>query len=267
MTNGKRGPVELILAFFAAGNILNAFWMLAAPPHWYENLPAGVPDFGPMNEHFIRDIGSLFLLMGVALAYVAVRPRHRLPVVVGVAGVPRAARRGPRLRHRAGAGRSRALGHGPSRHLRTRRAAHLGRVQGERHPRMTRLRWVGAVVVGLYLFATPFLRYWGGGHGGESPHEPRRASRRTARHGRRASHASCASAPGGGEVFVSDAWRTPLRPREGQAGARRCDDRTAALAGYRLVADDLPPRIDRPRSSSVLANGERAATTFDVGEP
>ncbi len=90
MTNDAKAasaaPITLVLAFFAAGNILNGLWMLADPPHWYVNLPAGVPDFGPLNEHFIRDIGALFLLMGVALVIAIVRPQWRVPIVGGVAG-------------------------------------------------------------------------------------------------------------------------------------------------------------------------------------
>ncbi|CAF3697370.1 unnamed protein product [Rotaria sp. Silwood1] len=48
-------------------NILSALWMLIAPVHWYYNLPAGVPESGPLNVHFIRDIGCIFLLLGCGL--------------------------------------------------------------------------------------------------------------------------------------------------------------------------------------------------------
>ena len=48
-------------------NILNAVWMLIAPEHWYYNLPAGVPESGPLNVHFIRDIGCIFLILGCGL--------------------------------------------------------------------------------------------------------------------------------------------------------------------------------------------------------
>ncbi len=82
----KADSMGIILGIFGLGNLLNGAWMLADPPHWYETLPAGVPDFGPLNEHFVRDIGSIFFLMGGALIYAAARPRARLPVVVGVAG-------------------------------------------------------------------------------------------------------------------------------------------------------------------------------------
>lgn len=68
----------IVLGIFAFGNIANAVWMLIDPVHWYYNLPAGVPDFGPLNEHFVRDIGCISLLLGILLAWAAYDPRWRL---------------------------------------------------------------------------------------------------------------------------------------------------------------------------------------------
>lgn len=68
----------IVLGFFALGNLFNALWMLGFPVHWYLNLPAGVPDFGPLNEHFVRDIGCIYFLMGAALALGAFVPRWRV---------------------------------------------------------------------------------------------------------------------------------------------------------------------------------------------
>jgi hypothetical protein len=48
-------------------DIFSAAWMLIAPAHWYYNLPGGVPQTGPLNIHFIRDIGCIFLLLGCGL--------------------------------------------------------------------------------------------------------------------------------------------------------------------------------------------------------
>lgn len=52
----------LLLAF---GNFFNGIWMIINPNHWYKNLPGRIPDFGPMNEHLIRDLGCLFVLFGI----------------------------------------------------------------------------------------------------------------------------------------------------------------------------------------------------------
>lgn len=76
----------IVLGIFAIGNLANGVWMLADPPHWYENLPAGVPDFGPLNEHFVRDIGCIFFLLGVVLALSAVVARWRLAACAIVTG-------------------------------------------------------------------------------------------------------------------------------------------------------------------------------------
>lgn len=50
--------------FIFLGNFLNGLWMLIDPKHWYLNLPGRVPDFGPLNEHFARDLGCAFILIG-----------------------------------------------------------------------------------------------------------------------------------------------------------------------------------------------------------
>jgi hypothetical protein len=51
-----------IFFLFGLINILSASWMLIAPKHWYYTLPA-VPESGPLNIHFVRDIGCIFLLV------------------------------------------------------------------------------------------------------------------------------------------------------------------------------------------------------------
>ena len=61
-------PVLFVLGVL---NLANAFWMLFAPENWYVNLPAGVPDTGPLNTHFVRDIGCAFLVAGVGLIWAA----------------------------------------------------------------------------------------------------------------------------------------------------------------------------------------------------
>lgn len=74
-------PLGWILLAFGVLTIGNALWMLAGPQHWYIELPAGVPDTGPFNPHFVRDIGCAFLATGVALVWAARSRRFRLPLV------------------------------------------------------------------------------------------------------------------------------------------------------------------------------------------
>jgi hypothetical protein len=72
------------LAVIAFGSLANAVWMLLAPLHWHANLPAQVPDFGPPNAHFIRDVGCAYLGTGVALAWAVFTPRLRFPLAAVV---------------------------------------------------------------------------------------------------------------------------------------------------------------------------------------
>ena len=74
-----------VLGLAAAGNLINGLWMLAAPAHWYWNLPANVPGSGPLNEHFVRDVGCVFTLLGVALALAATRPAWRVGALAATA--------------------------------------------------------------------------------------------------------------------------------------------------------------------------------------
>jgi hypothetical protein len=76
----------IVLGLFALGNLANGVWMLVAPVHWYFHLPANVPGSGPLNEHFVRDIGCIFFVIGVALAMAAFRPKLRLPAMLLATG-------------------------------------------------------------------------------------------------------------------------------------------------------------------------------------
>ena len=80
----KRDSWAWVFAIAGVGNILNGAWMLADPPGWYAGLPAAVPDFGPLNEHFVRDLGSVFTMLGIGLVWGAAVPRLRFPMLAMV---------------------------------------------------------------------------------------------------------------------------------------------------------------------------------------
>ena len=85
MHSTERGDVWWwTLVLFGSANIANAAWMLADPAGWYVDLPAAVPDTGPFNAHFVRDIGSAFAVMGVALLAAAARPALRVAALAAV---------------------------------------------------------------------------------------------------------------------------------------------------------------------------------------
>jgi len=58
---------RIVFLLGGLGNVGNGLWMLADPYGWYVGLPAAVPDFGPYNEHFVRDIGCTFTTLGILL--------------------------------------------------------------------------------------------------------------------------------------------------------------------------------------------------------
>ena len=85
MSVERTDPWLWALGIFGLANLANAAWMLADPAGWYAGLPAAVPDTGPLNTHFVRDVGSAFAVMGCALLWAAVRPALRVPMLAGVA--------------------------------------------------------------------------------------------------------------------------------------------------------------------------------------
>lgn len=86
MATEKSTNWTIVLGLFGFGNLANGVWMLTAPAHWYFNLPAAVPGTGPLNEHFVRDIGCIFFLLGALLVFGALRPAFRLPALVLATG-------------------------------------------------------------------------------------------------------------------------------------------------------------------------------------
>jgi hypothetical protein len=57
----------------------NGIFMLVSPGDWYLAVP-GVTSTGPFNQHFVRDIGLIFLLLGGAFLVGAAQPRSRVPL-------------------------------------------------------------------------------------------------------------------------------------------------------------------------------------------
>jgi hypothetical protein len=60
---------------FAA--LANGAFMLVSPLGWYFAVP-GVTTTGPFNQHFVRDIGIVFLFLGAAFLVGAARPKTRV---------------------------------------------------------------------------------------------------------------------------------------------------------------------------------------------
>jgi hypothetical protein len=56
--------IRIAFVFLGLFNLANGLYMLAAPEAWYAAVP-GVAASGPMNTHFIADIGLAFVASGV----------------------------------------------------------------------------------------------------------------------------------------------------------------------------------------------------------
>jgi hypothetical protein len=56
--------------------IADGVYQLVAPESWYWAIP-GVPDRGPFNQHFVRDIGIIYALCGVGSILGALNPAQR----------------------------------------------------------------------------------------------------------------------------------------------------------------------------------------------
>lgn len=57
--------------------IANGIFMLVAPENWYFAVP-GVTSTGPFNQHFVRDIGLIFLFIGASFFIGAAKPDLRI---------------------------------------------------------------------------------------------------------------------------------------------------------------------------------------------
>jgi hypothetical protein len=62
-----------IIAAWVIGVALaaNGSIMLAFPADWYAAVP-GVPQSGPFNPHFVRDIGAAYVVAGAAVVWFAI---------------------------------------------------------------------------------------------------------------------------------------------------------------------------------------------------
>ena len=72
--------MTFILAAMMAGN---GIFMFVNPPAWYAAVP-GVPDTGPLNLHFVRDIGIAYLTAGIALVWSELGAGWRASALAGV---------------------------------------------------------------------------------------------------------------------------------------------------------------------------------------
>ncbi len=57
--------------------LANGLYQLLAPAEWYQAIP-GVSGSGPLNQHFVRDIGIIYSICGAGSILGAFLPQHRI---------------------------------------------------------------------------------------------------------------------------------------------------------------------------------------------
>jgi len=75
---------RVLAVILGIGLVLNALLMLVVPAAWYAAVP-GVTQTGPLNLHFVRDIGAAYLVAGAALCGFAATPKARPAAQAGAA--------------------------------------------------------------------------------------------------------------------------------------------------------------------------------------
>lgn len=60
--------MKILTFILAAAMAANGVFMFIDPASWYAAVP-GVPATGPLNYHFVRDIGIAYFTAGAALAW------------------------------------------------------------------------------------------------------------------------------------------------------------------------------------------------------
>ena len=80
--------MRVIVAWIVGlGLAANGLTMLAFPDAWYDLVP-GVPQTGPLNPHFVRDIGAAYLVAGATLVWFALDRAARPAALAGAAFLP-----------------------------------------------------------------------------------------------------------------------------------------------------------------------------------
>lgn len=81
--------VRIGLLYQAASAALVGLWALPAPKSFYDTFPGGGLNWanvaGPYNEHYIRDVGALYVGFLVLFVWAAARPTAALVTAVAAA--------------------------------------------------------------------------------------------------------------------------------------------------------------------------------------
>jgi len=77
--------VKFIAIFLGLVLLVNGTFMLLAPEPWYWTI-TGVAERGSFNQHFIRDVGIVYVISGISFIYGALYLRQRLALWLPATG-------------------------------------------------------------------------------------------------------------------------------------------------------------------------------------
>ena len=78
-------PVALTAGIIGIAFLANSIFMIVSPSSWYYSLET-VVQTGPMNSHFIRDIGLMYFLTAVVVFLGLRQPQNKVVWWTGAAG-------------------------------------------------------------------------------------------------------------------------------------------------------------------------------------
>ena len=62
----------------------NGLWMLISSSTWFTMMPIGAEDTGPLNSHFVHDIGLVYSLTGIGLFWCAYKLKEAVAIHLSI---------------------------------------------------------------------------------------------------------------------------------------------------------------------------------------
>ena len=80
----KKTVLKSIYNILGSICIGNGCWMLASASNWFHTLPIYATDNGPLNTHFVHDLGLVFTLAGIGALWCGYKLKDCIEVHLGI---------------------------------------------------------------------------------------------------------------------------------------------------------------------------------------